>query len=264
MGELILCGPTAAAPFFIEEASLHINSLEELGYYMEQNYDVLGPEFMSEALVTWVEQELGLKDIAERLRKISMRSGLLPEFAVCLLSESAYCTGESLKQLEASLREVQGKSDFECGKIRADRHMANRNYLRAAGAYKRLLTEAENCEVNSMQCGNVWHNLGTAYARLFLFQEAVSCFRSAYGLNQNMESLRACLNACLCGKDEEEFERVSKENFLDEAEREEIKSIHSQAGKARKMQKLGTEPAEDDILGLVEEWKQDYRKYCRE
>lgn len=264
MGELILCGPTASVPFFIEEASLYVNSLEELGYYMEHNYDVLGPEFMSEALVTWVEQELGLKATAERLRKISLRSGLLPEFAVCLLSESAYCTSESLKQLEASLREFQGKSDFECGKLRADRHMEHRDYLRAVRAYQRLLNGEDILGVNPLMLGNVWHNLGTAYARLFLFQEAASCYRSAYELNQNMESLRACLSACRCGKDNEGFERAAKENCLDEAEIQAVAGAKDRACQARELQEFGADLDETKIDCLVEEWKRDYRKYCRE
>ena len=34
--------------------------------------------------------------------------------------------------------------------------------------------------------GNLWHNLGTAYARLFLFEEAGRCFEKAYALQTDM------------------------------------------------------------------------------
>ena len=39
--------------------------------------------------------------------------------------------------------------------------------------------------------GNVWHNLGVAYGKLFLLERAAECFAKAYELNQSEESFEA-------------------------------------------------------------------------
>ena len=50
--------------------------------------------------------------------------------------------------------------------------------------------------------GAVWHNLGTAYARLFLFEQAADCYARAYEKSSDKESLEECLMACRCNHDE--------------------------------------------------------------
>ena len=51
----------------------------------------------------------------------------------------------------------------------------------------------EECKKNPVLEGNIRHNLGTACAGLFLFDEAAANFLNAYRLNQNRESLAACM-----------------------------------------------------------------------
>ena len=55
-------------------------------------------------------------------------------------------------------------------------------------AYQKLL---ESPEVSGLLEGNIYHNLGTAYARQFLFEEAAKCYEMAYEKNQNPASKQA-------------------------------------------------------------------------
>lgn len=105
---------------------------------------------------------------------------------------------------------MEQKSDFECDKIRADQLMEKEKYLAAIYRYKHLLDEADTKETSEVLRGNIWHNLGTAYARLFLFEEAGCCFEKAYALNKQKESLRECLMCCRCRHDEEAFAEIAK------------------------------------------------------
>ena len=69
MGELILCSrPIAAAPFYIEELSVNLYSLEELSYYIFHNVYLLNSDFMSVELCQWVDSELGMKELANELK----------------------------------------------------------------------------------------------------------------------------------------------------------------------------------------------------
>ncbi|MBQ1843392.1 MAG: hypothetical protein II133_02190, partial [Lachnospiraceae bacterium] len=71
MGELILCRqPMAATPFYIENASLNVYSLEELCYYIFHNTETLSPDFISEELLTWIDEELSFPSLADRLRAL--------------------------------------------------------------------------------------------------------------------------------------------------------------------------------------------------
>lgn len=268
MGELILCNQALAVlPYYLEGASLNIYSLEELSYYIENNLYLLGTEFMSEELCNWLEKELGRKETAEKLHEISLRNGALAEFVQCILAESGYCSKEKQKQIADTLQEMGQRSEYECGKLRADRYMENHKYVNAIYEYRKLLMMEEK---NTVLTGDVWHNLGCAYARLFLFQEAAVCYKKAYELNENPESMRECLFACRCLSDKTEFQRRAAEYGLSESEISEISSrIHEASGMEeirefeQQMNVLFENNRQQDIDAQIEEWKDIYRKNCK-
>ena len=58
MGELILCShPIAAMPYYIDNISLNVYSLEELCYYIENHLYLIEADFMSEELCLWIGQK---------------------------------------------------------------------------------------------------------------------------------------------------------------------------------------------------------------
>ena len=57
MGELILCShPIAAMPYYIDNISLNVYSLEELCYYIENHLYLIEADFMSEELCLWIQK----------------------------------------------------------------------------------------------------------------------------------------------------------------------------------------------------------------
>lgn len=276
MGELILCNQSLAKlPYYLDHAALNIYSLEELGYYVENNLYVIGQEFMNEGLCTWAEQELKLGEMAEKLREILRKQGPLYEFVLCILSETGYCTKTALQQIAKALKEMEQKSEFECCKMRGDRYLESRKYISGIREYRKLLFIKQKNHADPVLTGNIWHNMGTAYARLFLFQEAADCFLQAYGLGQNMESLRECLYAYRCMHDEKGFRKEAEENYLTEEEMHEISSSLSAVSRMEEIRQFEahldelfaavdeTEAAgKNGILQLINEWKHEYQKNC--
>ncbi len=275
MGELLLCdGILADIPFYIENVSLNIYSLEELCYYLEQNTFFLEPDFMSEDLCSWIETEAGNQDLARRLRTIRNANGSLQEFVSAILEETAFCSGERIQEIREELRETTDKTGYECQKLRADRWMKNQRYASAVAEYQSLLQERD---IPPDFQGDVWHNLGTAYARLFFWEEAGECYRRAYELNQRSESLRAWLFVCRCMQDDEEFQRVVREHFLDEEAADALREELTRASRDEAvlacerelselffLKKCGKETEfEDGFSKMLEEWKNDYRRICR-
>ena len=259
MGELILCNQNMAAfPYYVEEAAIGVYSLEELSYYICHNVYLLRSDFMNEDLCNWLERELKLKDAADALREIVRKGGTLSEFVTCLLSQSGYCDRMQIAQIAQQIAELEHKSEYECSKIRADRYVTNGRYAAAVSAYRALLADQE--AENPILVGNVWHNMGKAYTGLFRFREAADCYRKAYGLNENPESLRECLYAYRCLHDDDGFRNTAAEwaHRLSELSRtEEIRQFEEQ------VDGLFADGQEDEIAGMLAEWKDTYRKNCR-
>ena len=98
MGELILCRqPMAATPFYIENASLNIYSLEELCYYIYHNTETLDPMLISDELLDWIDQELSFTALSERLRT-QKRSGMPFHVQIeTILSSCGYLTPAEIR-----------------------------------------------------------------------------------------------------------------------------------------------------------------------
>ena len=273
MGELILCNQTLAAlPYYFENVSLNVYSLEEICYYLEKNLYLLDSDFMSEELCVWIEKELKLKTLAECLREVIFKNGTMVEFVSLILDETAYCSRSARTQILQGLNEMQNKSPFECGKIRGDRYMENGKYVNAILEYRRLLQMQGEYKHQTVLCGDMWHNLGVAYARLFLFEESVNCFFEAYKWNQNYHSLEQAMAACHCGKMTGKLEELKHSFGITDEEVERLLDEWSQVSRREKItsfeesidtlfeQNYGPLAEDTRISGILDNWKATYRK----
>ena len=278
MGELLLCNDEIAGlPYYVEGLGLNIYSIEELAYYIENNVYLLDRSFMSEELCTWVEKELKATKLAIRLRDLMHGGGRLSDYVLYILEASGYCSKQELQEILFVIRELEQKSEFECNKIRADRLMENNKFINSIYEYKRLLNMEEAKSENPLLIGNIWHNLGVAYARLFLFEEAARCFKNAYEHNGRKESMRECLFAYRCMRDENGFLEMGQEFGLDseslQALREEVSAAsrneNTQAFEdnleqiAHLNNSMNREDYRTAITDIILQWKEDYRRDCK-
>ena len=278
MGELFICNePIAALPYYIEGISWNVYSMEELCYYIEHNTYLLEKDFMNEELCTWIGKEVKNLKLAEQLRDIMRMDGRLSEFVLALLMECGYCPKDNIKEIIRVVTEMEEKSDFECNKLRADRLMEREKYLSSIYEYKRLLDSNEAGEQSKELIGNIWHNLGTAYARLFLFQEAIHCYEKAYALNENPESMKECLMAHRCMRDEAGFVLATEKYHVREEVVQSIKNEISLASRsveaeefsnkleAIAMMNVGSQKSQYQkaIADIIYNWKEEYRRICR-
>ncbi len=183
MGELLLCSHgLASVPYYIEDIALNVYSLEEMCCYLKQNIELVEPSFMDDELIYWIQTELKLLPLANRLQKLKSNGGSLSEFVKTLAEGCSYCTREEIDKMQEEVADFENKSETECRKIRADRLLQKKRYCAGIIEYKRLL---DIPGVSGMLAGNIYHNLGTAYARLFFFQEAADCYKKAFERNKN-------------------------------------------------------------------------------
>ncbi|MBQ6843888.1 MAG: hypothetical protein IJO60_04520 [Agathobacter sp.] len=278
MGELLLCKePIAAMPYYIEGISWNVYSLEELCYYVENNTYLLEKDFMTEELCTWIGKEVNNFILAEKLRDIMRSSGKLSEFVHELLEACGYCPKDTIQEIVTILQDMEEKSDFECNKMRADRLLEREKYLSSIYEYKSLLDANDAGEQSKELLGSIWHNLGTAYARMFLFAEAIHCYEMAYKLNNNIESLKQCIMACHCHYDEAGFAEAMEKYQPDAELVQEIKAEMDKAYTSQALEnfndKFGSTVAlkalgrrsdyQKEIGNMIFQWKEEYRRICK-
>ena len=276
MGELLLCrAESAKEPYFLEEMAINLYSVEELCYYIMQNTWLLDEDFAGKDLCLWLEKEQGQTKLAELLREgLEKKAGLKEQIGL-LLQEIGYCSQKEISEVLRNLQEMEEKSEFQCAKLRADRLMESRKYLRAVYEYQRLLESREAGEQDALLLGDIWHDLGSAYARMFLFSEAVECFKKAYRLNERTHSLHCALYALLCQGREEDFRALAEEYRLGQAELEELRRTREAAIKSRgsmemadagkrllQERKADRKRFQEETEGRLNDWRRDYRRIC--
>lgn len=281
MGELLLCNrPIAAMPYYIEALSLNIYSLEELCYVIEHHSFLLDDNFFDEELVLWIEREIEDAQLAEQLRQSLRKEQGVMKLVELILNATGYLPYEKGLQVVSQIREMQHKTVFERRKMRADRYVENKKYINALLEYRRVLQMEEDCKKNPVVCGNIWHNQGMVFARLFLFREAKECFEKAYQYHMNLESIYEAMAACRYLGEDDELWRLGEKYGIDETEiaglREKWTNI-SRCDEIANVEKridavfedvtglFGEDSLEENaaLMQILHQWKVEYQKNCR-
>lgn len=262
MGELILCRrPIAATPFYIEEASLNVYSLEELCYYIKHNVYLLNQQFMSRDLCHWIGRELEMQELEGQLLDFMKENVPLHIFVGHILVASGYLTGQEIKETLALISSFENKSEEECKKLRGDRLMNQNKLVDAIYEYEDLIDGSNTAEISPELLGDVWHNLGTAYARLFFFSEAAACFEKGYRNNRRQSSLLSLLYALRCGRLEEAFDKTVDRYQIPSDMVERVKAEVTELSRQEAIVEFDRRIDEIAAQGeQTQEWRQPYRE----
>ena len=172
----------------------------------------------------------------------------MAEFTDPVLKMVSYLDEEQRRHVLARIKAYEDKSLFEQEILKADRFLMSGKYKSSIRAYEPLTEHVPENRREEVLLGRVWHNMGTAYARLFMFARAGECYEKAYAKNEEQESAEAALlsRACL----EEDFKKEPQD-----------KKFLEQWQKIQETKKNGDVRGYEALLfGMMEQWKQEYRK----
>ena len=275
MSTLIYCANSiAATPYYIEEISLNVYSLEELSYYMLNNVYLLSSKLMNQELCNWIGRELKQPKLASELLSMIQNNSPLHLFVGHILSANGYASQKEIKDALSIIATFENKSESERKKIRADRLMASGKYVDAIYEYETLLSDDLAKTMPRTVEGDVYHNLGCAFAKLFFFEEASKCFDEGYKRNQKKQTLYCLLYAARCSKDKASFEDYVAKYQVPHTDVEEILQVVSRAtikediiGFDSAINSLlyngGGDDAKATIDNVISNWKDEYIKICR-
>ncbi len=238
MGGMILCrSEYSKIPYYIEGADINVYSIEEISYFLYNDIYLVGADFFCEDLFVFIEKNIKEPELALRLRSLKEKKAQLSELVLTVLGYVDFYSDKEISRIKGLLEKLDTQDPLERMKARADNYLANGRYGRALTCYENIIAaKPDEAEINDrVFFGNVMHNMGTVYARMFEFNDAAECFKSAYELNDNEESL--------------ESEKMAKQ--LEELTLKELSDSKAAFG--------GT----DELKTQLHEWKNEYLRYTR-
>lgn len=190
MNGLILCrSEEAKKPCYISSLGINIYSVEELCYSLYNNIYLVSSDFVDEELIGFLRKETGDVWLADELTFLREKKAGLREMVITILLYADYYTKKEVDELRTLIDNLSALGIEERLKRRADNFLVNNKYDSAIKNYAAILNEKEHAMRDDFY-GNVFHNTGVAYGKLFLYEQAAECFKMAFGLNGSGESLR--------------------------------------------------------------------------
>ena len=222
MSGYILCQvKKAEKPFYIENISTNIYSIEELCYYLYNNLYLVDSSLISNQLCTWLEEELDLPKLAAKLKPFIGKEAGLEEILYPVFKEINYLAYEELRTLNGRIERRNSESEEIREKQKGDALMENRMYVNAIRVYQKLL-EKESKDVSGEMRERIFHNQGCAYSYLFQMDKALDCFFMAWRENRSEKALKVYLLAYRSVHSQEEFEKRLEELKVEETVKEEV------------------------------------------
>lgn len=190
MSGIILCrSEEATKPYYMSSLGVNVYSLEELCYSIYNNIYLLSPSFVDEDMIRFLREQTKDQWLADELTFLKEKNAGLREIIITILLYTDYYTKDEIDDARALIDSISSLKIEERYKKRADNFLMNEKYESAIKNYTMILHEEEHLMKEEFY-GNVLHNIGVAYGRMFLFEQAAECFKSAYTMNLKEESLR--------------------------------------------------------------------------
>ena len=252
MGSIILCHKKKARrPYEITRIHRKIYSIEELCYFLCNHLYLIDHTIMNEQLCDWLEEELELKELADSLRQNLEQYGSMQQFVVTILAYSSIYTTAELNHVQNVLDKLKNQKPVEKQKFKADNLLSNGALKPAILIYQSILQGEVDETVDKKFYGRVYGSLGSAYGRMFLYEEAAKMYEAAFQICEEESMLKAYLYACYRYLPKEAYEELLQRSQvyqgIDTWIREEIEEVE---GKLKFS-------LEDDTL---DKWKENYRR----
>ena len=204
MGKIILCrGQRTDKPYVTPQTDIKLYSAEELCYYIYNNIYLIGQDLIDDNLIEFL-QAVGEGELAARVKKLKESGASLAQILVTILKSIDYYSVAEIEQLKEILNTLGKQSVCERLKARGDGYLNAKFYFAAISCYESIIKDYKGKDLLAADYAQVYHNLGTAYARMFMYEKAVEYYDEAYRLGQHEESKKCSIAASIMAKKDKE------------------------------------------------------------
>lgn len=275
MGKLIFCtGKVAENPYIFPFTKTKIYSMDELNYYIYNNIYLISEDTFQYSLCDWIEKELLLPEVADKIRNLLNRRNSLKDIVVSLLCSADYYTEQQIRELIQILEQIERMPLIKKRKIKADNYLMYGQYAKASAEYEAIVDAPEAALFSQVEYGDIYHNLAVAKAKTISVSEAAKFYLLAYRRNQREESLVQYLYALLLSKNTEEYkaaceefsiskerqEQLEEDIFAKELAALEIEDYESIDGLSELKKEGKVEQYYKELKNTIRQYKDTYRK----
>ena len=179
MGRVLLStGEYATTPYCFDNLGIRVCSAEELCYVLKENAFLLDVEIMNKRLVRWIDEVLGLPDLAGQLYPLINRKVSVGIFVATILRYVGFYEEETIVRIEEIYKTGADLNIYEKLKNRTDHMVAAGRYATAITEYDSLLEQLP--EEEKQLRAAMLHNKGVALCGMFYFTEAAQAFGESF------------------------------------------------------------------------------------
>ena len=173
----------ANRPFYLDRICVSVYSGDELVYCLGEYPELLSTDMFSKDLIKWLDEECSAKELAEMIEKLIRAKADITKIVSSLLKKAPFISAQEIEKILKVIKESEGSSEFDKRKARGDFFLTKERYSYAIREYEFLLSTLNDEE--SERVAAVYHNLGVAKYRLFLFEQAADDFLRAYDCDED-------------------------------------------------------------------------------
>ena len=149
-------GKIAKKPYELSYLGQNIYSIEELCYVIYHNIYGINEEFFQISLAKWMKEELGLKELAEKLEAMIVGEHGLKDLVVTTLCGCDYYNEEEIRGIVKVLDEIDHLPSYQKKKIKADNYVRTGHYGKAVMAYRKLLQGPDAISFTPEEYGDIY------------------------------------------------------------------------------------------------------------
>ncbi len=211
MSRVILCETKEATTSYIfPNTKIEVFSYEELCFYIYNNIALVSEEYIATPMFNWIEEELGLVELAKLLREMKEKeSNDLTDLLAAILTYKEYYTIPEVKEFILQMERMKGLSKPQFRKMQADGFLRYHKYLKAAAIYDEILEQNPALNQDAF-LGAIYHNKAVALAYNFELPGAAKCYLKAYEITGNRESIYEYLLLEATMRSREDIEVLAK------------------------------------------------------
>lgn len=265
---LILCDSlNPQHPYYIEELDIHIYSIEELSYIIYEHPLLVIEDFVSPGLFSFIKNELKLGSLGMQLEKMYSDKVSDEHIILYILDYVDFYTGAEVSRYRATLANYKKLRRAEFLKEKADYMFRQRRFGKAIRYYEIISKSHFDRGINEKFLGKVYHNMGSAYANLFLYDKAYQAYRRAYRYLGDRNIIKKIYYLSLMDEVIEQKEKYQADirDSIGEEWDEEYEKEKETAGQCEKIAEIRGIISKDllrrhkYITELIAQWKKEYR-----
>lgn len=250
----------AEKPYYIESIGIHIYTIEELCFYLYENIYLIDQTIINEALCDWLRDELGLKKLYRQLYEQLEKQEGIAHFVLPIFREIGYLSPEKMRQMQEKLGKLEVQPEDMRQKLKGDYLVKCGMYSNAMHEYEQILNRRGPGNLGAQFYAEIWNNLGCAYARMFLFEDAADCFLKGYRQAGTKELLRRYVSVLPLYLSDEEYRKKIKEVGADSQLVARIQEYNSKICRNLSQAEGNLEISREEAREMIGRIREDY---CR-